>query len=187
MRPVVDEFLANATPASTEKVKLTKKTSTGKSKGTTKEKADKISTKNAYHVFVAAKMGQVKGDGVDAKKRMGAIGELWKALTADDKAPYEAYAKAYNEYVQAAQNEADWKSRVEEIKKAGNAHAQSATGIVTSSSSAASEDGEDEAVPETPAPVQTPAPAKPAPVVATPAPVAAAAAPIRKATKAKGK
>src|SRR5689334_20595261 len=80
---VAERHLANLTTATSsgasgEKIKIGKKTGT---KRATKPKEDKLSSKNAYHFFVAAKMGEVKAAGVEAKGRMKRIGEMWKALS----------------------------------------------------------------------------------------------------------
>lgn len=103
------------------KIKLSKK-ATGKTR-VTKPKEDKISNKNAYHIFVAAKMAEVKGNNVPAKERMTAIGQLWKALDEDGKKPYAAQAAAYNAYIAEQMKSDDWKTRRDDIMKEANAHA----------------------------------------------------------------
>ena len=109
------------------KLKLTKK-DTGKAR-VTKPKEDKISAKNAYHFFVAAKMGEVKTAGVEPKGRMKRIGEMWKALGEDERGPYKAMATKYNEIVLEAQKSDDWKARREDIVKDANRQAIEGSGI----------------------------------------------------------
>ncbi len=138
------------------KIKLSKKAG-GKTR-VTKPKEDKISNKNAYHIFVAAKMAEVKGNNVPAKERMTAIGQLWKALDEDGKKPYAAQAAAYNAYIAEQMKSADWKTRRDDITKEANAHAGAPVAEV------AVEEAEEVAEP-TPAPTPAPAPVA-APVAA---------------------
>jgi len=189
---VAERHLANlsttTTAASTgEKIKIGKKAG---AKRVTKTKEDKLSSKNAYHFFVAAKMGEVKAAGVEAKGRMKRIGEMWKALSEDERKPYKDMAARYNEHVQGEMKTADWKARRDAIVAAANQHATSGTGAVVVESEGGDEEEEEDDVDETEtvvsvAPVvPTPVPT-PAPVVQAPAPVQQAAAPVRRRAAAK--
>jgi hypothetical protein len=202
MEPLVREFVESVGKSSTgsgEKIKLSKKS--GNNKRATKPKEDTISKKNAYHCYVADKMGEVKAQGVAPKERMGKIGAMWKATSDEDKQPYREMAQRYNDYVVEAMKDTNWKANKDEIIKSANQEAK-----LNSGSSASGEDDEaatdqptaesDEAETETvadseagdaedetdqvEAPVPEPAP-KPAPV---PAPVSA---PVPAATTTKGK
>src|SRR5437667_7614698 len=76
MLPIAERYLASAGASASvvpagEKIKIgTKKTAT---KRATKPKEEKLSSKNGYHFFVAAKMGEVKSAGGEAKARMKRI------------------------------------------------------------------------------------------------------------------
>jgi hypothetical protein len=178
---VAERHLASMTPASTssgEKIALTKK---GTAKRASKPKEDKLSSKNAYHFFVAAKMGEVKAAGVEAKGRMKRIGEMWKALVDEDRQPFKDMASRYNEYVQNEMKSADWKDRREAIVAAAN---QSATAGVASSSTvvaddAGEEEGDEEADVDETSTVVTTATATVATVASVPAPVVQAPAPVQ--------
>ena len=166
---VAERHLANlsatVSPVVTEKIKIGQKTTT---KRASKPKEDKLSSKNAYHFFVAAKMGEVKAAGVEAKGRMKRIGEMWKELTDEDRSPYKAMATRYNDHVQNEMKSADWKVRREAIMAAANLSATQGAAIEL-------DDDVDDDVDETSTVVScatviatpTPAPV----VVATPAPV----------------
>lgn len=80
-------------------------------KATKKSEKTKIPHKNAYHFYVAAKMGEVKEAGVVAKERMKKIGEMWRELNENDHKPYQASAQIYNEIVDAEMKTTDWESR----------------------------------------------------------------------------
>jgi hypothetical protein len=136
------------------KIKLSKK-ATGKTR-VTKPREDKISNKNAYHIFVAAKMAEVKGNNVPAKERMTAIGQLWKALDEDGKKPYAAQAASYNAYIAEQMKSDDWKARRDDIMKEANAHAGAPVADVPVEVEAEAEVAEEVAEP-TPAPVAAPA------------------------------
>ena len=170
-----------STAVSGEKIKIGKKATT---KRTSKPKEDKLSSKNAYHFFVAAKMSEVKAAGVEAKGRMKRIGEMWKALSDDDRKPYKDMASRYNDHIQNEMKTADWKARRDDIVKEANLQATTGNEAVIDD---AEDDGEDEdnesevsSVVTVASVVPTPAPA---PVVQTPAPQATA--PIRRQPKKK--
>jgi hypothetical protein len=155
--PIAEAQFAKMASGTTDggKIKLSKK-ATGKPRAT-KPKEDKISNKNAYHIFVAAKMAEVKGNNVPAKERMTAIGQLWKALDDAGKAPYKTQAEAYNSYIAEQMKSDDWKTRRDEITKEANAHA----GANVSDVATVVDEPADE-----PADEPTPAPAAAAPVKA---------------------
>ena len=90
-----------------------------------KAKPTKISAKNGYHFFVAAKMAEVKSAGVEAKARMKQIGDLWKATAEADRAPFKEMATKYNEYVATECKTAGWEDRRDDIVARAN---QLATG-----------------------------------------------------------
>ncbi len=172
-----------STPVSGEKIKLGKKAT----KRVTKPKEEKLSSKNAYHFFVAAKMGEVKAAGVEAKGRMKRIGEMWKALSDDERKPFKDMATRYNDYVQNEMKSDDWKARREAIVLAANQHATSAEGAtavsVPTTTDADEEVDEDEEVDdadEVETVVSVPVPVT---VTATVTPTPAATKPTQRRTK----
>ena len=196
MLPIAERHLASlaTAPAATTgegKIKIGKKVG---AKRATKPKEEKLSGKNAYHFFVADKMGEVKAAGVEAKSRMKRIGEMWKALAEDQRLPYKAMAERYNAFVGQEMKTSDWKDRKEAIVTAANASAKTGQSVPVVATAAADEeeDDEDGEIEETES-VVAPAPvvaAKPvpvqvqAPVAAQAAPPAAAPAPIKRGKKA---
>ena len=86
-------------PSASEKPEKTKKAS----KKSTEPKPEKLTKNNAYHFFVAAKMGVVKDSGVAAKERMTTIGEMWKKLSDDERKVFQDQALHYNEVIEAEQ------------------------------------------------------------------------------------
>lgn len=108
---------AQSSSSGGDKIKLEKKAGTKKA---SKPKEDKISHKNAYHFFVAAKMPEVKAEGVEAKGRMKSIGEKWKALAEPDRQPYKDMAVRYNDYVNNAMKSGDWKDHRDDIVASAN-------------------------------------------------------------------
>lgn len=181
MTPIVEKHVATLGSSTGEKVKLTKKGAVAKTR-TSKPKEDKLTTKNGYHFFVAAKMGEVKAANVPAKERMKKIGEMWKGLDDAGKQPFKSMAERYNAHIATESKSADWKDRKEAIVAAANAAATAGTGI----SAGALADADDADETATVATVATAPVATPAPVVApvvTPAPVAAAKRAAKKAAK----
>jgi hypothetical protein len=194
MLPIAERHLTSAgssSPAATggEKIKLGKKAGT---KRASKPKEEKLSSKNGYHFFVAAKMSEVKAQGVEAKGRMKKIGEMWKALSEADRQPYKNMAARYNEHVGTEMKTSDWKARKEAIVAAANSVATTGTDVPVSAAALADaevdeDDGASVATTVTVASVAAPvAVAVPAPVaVAVPAPVQEKAPVRKKAGKAK--
>lgn len=123
MLPIAERHLAVAAQsggASSEKIKITKKPT----KRNTKPKEEKIAGKNAYHFFVADKMGEVKAAGIEAKSRMKRIGEMWKSLDDQSRQPYKDMAERFNSYIAIEMRNPDWKERKEDIVAAANTSAK---------------------------------------------------------------
>lgn len=124
--PIAERYLASSSASgsltSDGKIKIGKKTG---GKRVSKPKEEKLSTKNSYHFFVADKMAEVKQQGIEAKLRMKKIGEMWKALSDEQRLPYKEMADRYNAFVAKEMQTDDWKSRKESIMAAANSSAKS--------------------------------------------------------------
>lgn len=185
MLPIAERYLAQASAGSAAgsdgKLKLTKKG--GAKRGTAKPKEEKLTSKNGYHFFVAAKMAEVKNAGVEAKGRMKAIGDKWKALDDAGRAPYKSMAERYNAHVTAESKTADWKARKDAIVEAANAAARAGAPAGVTVAAVTGDDDDTATVATTATTATAPAPAvAPAPVQA-PAPTPAPAAPAAKGKK----
>jgi hypothetical protein len=135
----------------------------GKGKKSDKPKSTKIARKNAYHFFVAAKMGEVKSQDIVANERMKRIGEMWKQLDEAGRKPFGDMASLFNEYVDKEIKTAGWEARRDEIIKAAN----KAAGIPEDTATTIA----GETVVPAPAPVPVPVKVEPPkPVIATPVP-----------------
>lgn len=122
-------------------------------------KSDKIPHKNAYHFFVASKMGEVKDAGVGAKERMKTIGEMWKKLPEEGRLPFQEKAQHYNQSVDSAMSEPDWASRREDIVSSANQSAGVAKKVSVPSKEVEEEEVEEEEEEvEESAPVPVPVP-----------------------------
>lgn len=93
-----------------------------------KDKAPRLSHKNAYHFFVSANMPTVT-QGSKPRERMGVLAGKWKAISEAEKVPYTEMANRYNSFIDEALKNGDWESNVDQIKQAANAEAFSGTGL----------------------------------------------------------
>ena len=68
-------------------------------------KKNKTTKLNGYHLFIKEKMPDVKADtSVAAKERMTKLGQLWKALNADEQSDFKQRAEAINQELEAGDN-----------------------------------------------------------------------------------
>ena len=133
MLPILQTALsASASSGSGDGTKIKLGKGKGGSKKSSKPKEEKLASKNGYHFFVAAKMGEVKAAGVGAKERMGKIGGMWKALNDDTRKPYKEMAERYNAHVAKEMQSPDWKARKEAIQAAANAVANQGAPVAVS-------------------------------------------------------
>lgn len=168
LNPIIKEVVKNniesLTPVAPTPVEKSTKVTKPRTKKTDVIPDDKkISTKTGYHFFVAAKMSEIK-DKTNSKERMGVIGAMWKKVSEDNRQPYQACSKFYNEIIDNEMKNDGWQSRrreiVSEATKRANEHLKTLIGITLEPVADAEpkEDDEEEITDDKPSEVVEPEP-----------------------------